>query len=45
VSYIFDNSGSKYKLLAEVTDFDSISLKTSVINPWLLGIELWRSFS
>lgn len=44
-AYIFDNSGSKHKLLAKVTDFDSISLETSVINPWLLGTELWRSFS
>lgn len=44
-AYIFDNSGSKHKLLAEVTDFDTISLETSVINPWLLSTELWRSFS
>lgn len=44
-AYIFDNSGSKHKLLAEVTDFDSIRLESSVINPWLLGTELWRSFS
>jgi len=44
-AYLFDNSGARHKLLAEVTDFDTIRLETSVINPWLLGTELWRSFS
>ena len=44
-AYIFDNSGARHKLLAEVTDFDTIRLETSVINPWLLGTALWRSFS
>ena len=44
-AYIFDNSGSKHKLLAEVTDFDTIRLEASVINPWFLKTELWRAFS
>lgn len=43
--YIFDNSGSKHKLLAEVTDFETIKLEASVINPWFLGTELWKAFS
>ncbi len=44
-AYLFDNSGARHKLPAEVTDFDTIRLETSVINPWLLGTALWRSFS
>lgn len=44
-AYIFDNSGSKHKLLAEVTDFDEIRLEASVLNPWFLDTELWKSFS
>ncbi len=44
-AFIFDNSGSKHKLLAEVTDFDSVELTASVINPWFLETELWKSFS
>ncbi|MCE4558014.1 hypothetical protein [Pelomonas cellulosilytica] len=44
-AYIFDNSGSKHKLLAEITDFDEIRLDASVINPWFLGTELWKDFS
>lgn len=44
-AYIFDNSGSKHKLLAEVTDFDEIRLGASVINAWFLKTQLWKTFS
>lgn len=44
-AYIFDNSGSKHKLLAEVTDFETIELRSSRINPWFLRTELWKTFS
>ncbi len=47
-SYIFDNSGSKHKLLAEVNELDSevsITLRTSRLNPWFVETELWRSFA
>jgi predicted ABC-type ATPase len=44
-AYIFDNSGAKHKLLAEVTNFDTIRLEASVINPWLVETDLWRVFS
>jgi predicted ABC-type ATPase len=44
-AYIFDNSGSKHKLLAEVTDFETIRLDASLLNPWFLGTELWQAFS
>ncbi|MDA8451882.1 zeta toxin family protein [Acidovorax sp. NCPPB 3859] len=44
-AYIFDNSGARHKLLAEVTDFDTLRLESSVLNPWFLGTGLWRAFS
>ena len=44
-SYIFDNSGAQHKLLAEVTDFDTLRLEASVIEPWFLTTELWKAFS
>lgn len=44
-AYIFDNSGSRHKLLAEVTDFEMIKLASSRLNPWFLRTELWSSFS
>lgn len=44
-AYIFDNSGDRHKLLAEVTDFDTLRLETSVITPWFLATDLWKTFS
>ena len=44
-AYVFDNSGSKHKLLAEVTDFETIKLRSSRINPWFLRTDLWKTFS
>jgi predicted ABC-type ATPase len=44
-AYIFDNSGSRHKLLAEVTDFETIKLASSRINPWFLDTDLWRAFA
>lgn len=44
-AYLFDNSGQKHKLLAEVTDFDTLTLAASVINPWLTGTQLWKTFN
>jgi len=47
-AYIFDNSGSRHKLLVEVDELavkGSIKLRTSRLNPWFVNTELWRSFS
>ncbi len=44
-AYIFDNSGSRHKLLAEVADFETIELASSRINPWFLRTDLWKAFS
>ena len=47
-SYIFDNSGSKHKLLVEVNELASdvsLTLHTSRLNPWFVDTALWRSFA
>ncbi|MGF6524818.1 zeta toxin family protein [Variovorax sp. PvP013] len=44
-AYIFDNSGSRHKLLAEITDYQTIELASSLINPWLLRTDLWKAFT
>jgi predicted ABC-type ATPase len=47
-AYIFDNSGSRHKLLAEVQEQAgevSLTLHTSRINTWFVNTALWRSFS
>jgi hypothetical protein len=47
-AYVFDNSGSKHKLLVEVEELAkemSITLHTSRLNPWFVQTELWRSFA
>ena len=47
-AYIFDNSGSKHKLLADVEESAgevTIKLHASRLNPWFVNTELWRSFS
>ncbi len=47
-AYIFDNSGSRHKLLVEVenkADEMSVTIHTSRLNPWFVETELWRSFS
>ena len=44
-AYIFDNSGSKHKLLVEVqeqaADID-ITVHAGLLNPWFLETELWK---
>lgn len=47
-TYIFDNSGSRHKLLAEMEELDdevSIQVHASLLNPWFVETALWRSFS
>lgn len=47
-TYIFDNSGSKHKLLVDVENSDSevkVTLHTSRLSPWFVGTRLWRSLS
>jgi predicted ABC-type ATPase len=42
---IFGNAGSRHKLLAEVTDLETIELASSRINSRFLGTDLWQAFS
>lgn len=47
-AYIFDNSGSKHKLLVDVEsrpDEVSVTIHTSRLNPWFVETQLWRSLS
>ena len=44
-AYIFDNSGSRHKLLAEVTNNETIRLATSRLSPWFVETALWRAFA
>ncbi|CAG0964742.1 hypothetical protein PLCT2_00968 [Planctomycetaceae bacterium] len=47
-AYIFDNSGSRHKLLVDVENSASeinVTLHASRLNPWFIETELWRSFS
>lgn len=47
-AYIFDNSGSRHKLLVDVEnapDEVKLTLHTSRLNPWFVETRLWRSFS
>lgn len=47
-AYVFDNSGSRHKLLVEVENHEeevSVRLHASRLNPWFVGTALWQSFS
>lgn len=47
-AYIFDNSGSRHKLLADVEERAGelrVTLHASRLNPWFVDTAFWRSFS
>ena len=47
-AYIFDNSGSRHKLLVDVdnlTEEVKVKIHTSRLNPWFVQTEFWKSFS
>ena len=47
-AYIFDNSGSRHKLLVDVenvADEVKVTLHASRLNPWFIKTKFWRSFS
>jgi predicted ABC-type ATPase len=47
-AYIFDNSGSRHKLLVDVenvADEVKVTLHTSRLNPWFVATAFWQSFS
>lgn len=47
-AYVFDNSGSRHKLLVDaenLADEVKVTLHTSRLNPWFVGTALWKSLS
>lgn len=44
-AYVFDNSGSKHKLLVQVVDGRTMELEAATLPRWLIETELWRSFN
>lgn len=47
-AYVFDNSGSKHKLLVDVENLPGeikVKLHTSRLNPWFVETALWQSFT
>lgn len=44
-AYVFDNSGSKHKLLVQVVDGQTMALEAATLPRWFIETELWRSFN
>jgi predicted ABC-type ATPase len=43
-AYIFDNSGAAHELIAEVTNGESLEVRTAAMPAWFVATSLWRSF-
>ncbi|XHS80145.1 zeta toxin family protein [Burkholderiaceae bacterium UC74_6] len=44
-AYVFDNSGSKHKLLAQVVDGERMEIEVATLPRWFVETELWGSFN
>jgi len=44
-AYVFDNSGSKHKLLVQVVDGRTMELEAATLPRWFIETELWHSFN
>jgi predicted ABC-type ATPase len=44
-AYVFDNSGSKHKLLVQVVDGRTMALEAATLPRWFTETELWHSFN
>jgi predicted ABC-type ATPase len=44
-AYVFDNSGSKHKLLAQIVDGKQMEIEAATLPRWFIETELWRSFN
>lgn len=44
-AYVFDNSGSKHKLLVQVVDGHQMELEAATLPRWFIETELWHSFN
>jgi predicted ABC-type ATPase len=44
-AYVFDNSGSKHKLLVQIVDGKQLEIEAATLPRWFIETELWRSFN
>lgn len=44
-AYVFDNSGSRHKLLVQVVDGQAMEIEAATLPRWFIKTELWRSFN
>lgn len=44
-AYVFDNSGSRHKLLVQVVDGHEMEIEVATLPRWFVETELWRSFN
>lgn len=44
-AYVFDNSGSRHRLLVQVVDGQRMELESSTLPKWFIETELWDSFN
>jgi predicted ABC-type ATPase len=44
-AYVFDNSGSKHKLLVQVVDGDEMAVEVATLPRWFVETDLWHSFA
>ncbi len=44
-AYVFDNSGSRHKLLVQVVDGHEMEIEAATLPPWFIDTALWHSFN
>lgn len=44
-AYVFDNSGSRHKLLVQVIDGQALEIEAATLPRWFVETDLWRSFA
>jgi predicted ABC-type ATPase len=44
-AYVFDNSGSRHKLLVQVVDGDAMEIEAATLPRWFIETALWQSFN
>ena len=44
-AYVFDNSGTRHKLLVQVIDAHELEIESATLPRWFVETELWRSFN
>lgn len=44
-AYIFDNSGSKHQLLAQVVESTELNIASATLPAWFVATDLWQAFN